>query len=34
MVVLDKNIYEINNEDIINTSVEMTVLNGNIVYEK
>ena len=34
MVVLDKNIYEINSDEIIDTKVEITILNGNIVYEK
>ena len=34
LVVLDKNIYEIDPNDIINTNVLMTVLDGKIVFNK
>ena len=32
MVVLDKNIYEINSEELLNTNVSMTIVNGDIVF--
>jgi len=34
MVVLDKNIYEIDVEEILNTSVIMTIVDGEVAYEK
>ena len=34
MVVLDKNIYENDIEELLNTSVVMTVIDGQIAYEK
>lgn len=34
LVVLEKDIYEIDSEDIKTTSVDLTIVGGNIVYER
>ena len=34
MVVLDKNIYEISSDEIINVKVDLTMVGGNIVYKR
>ena len=34
IVVLDKNLFEIDPEEILTTTVEMTMLDGKIIYSK
>jgi len=34
LVVLDKNMFEIPPKEILNTNVDMTILGGNVVYER
>jgi hypothetical protein len=34
LVVLSTNIFQLSDEDLFNTHVDMTIFNGEIVYEK